>query len=138
MNTIEKGTDLAGRILLATIFVHAGLSKIGAYAGTQAYMADAGVPGALLPAVIALEVLGGIALVIGYRARLSALLLAVFTVLSALLFHLAPDQMQQLMFLKNLAIAGGLLVLAARGAGAWSLDARNAALAAPGALGRNA
>lgn len=137
MNTIEKTTDLAGRVLLATLFLIAGLPKIGAYAGTQAYMASAGVPGGLLPVVIALEVLGAIALVVGYRTRLAAYLLAGFTLLSALLFHRAPDQMQQVMFLKNLAIAGGLLVLAARGAGAWSMDARNSVLAAPGALGRS-
>jgi putative oxidoreductase len=137
MNTMEKTADIAGRVLLAAMFLLAGLPKIGAYTGTQAYMASAGVPGALLPAVIAIEVLGAVALIVGYRTRLAAFLLAGFTVLAALLFHRAPDQMQQVMFLKNLAIAGGLLILVARGAGPWSLDARNTALAAPGALGRS-
>ncbi len=95
-------------------------------------MEGAGVPGALLPVVIALEVLGAIALIVGYRTRIVALLMAAFTLLAAFLFHRAPDQMQQILFLKNLAIAGGLLILAARGAGLWSLDARAAALTAPG------
>lgn len=137
MNSMEKTADIAGRVLLAAMFLLAGLPKIGGYAGTQAYMVSAGVPGALLPAVIAIEVLGAVALIVGYRTRLAAFLLAGFTVLAALLFHRAPDQMQQVMFLKNLAIAGGLLILVARGAGPWSLDARNTSLAAPGALGRS-
>jgi putative oxidoreductase len=132
MTTLEKSADLVGRILIAVIFVKSGVEKLGTYAGTQAYMEAAGVPGALLPAVIALEVLGGLALVLGFKTRLDALALAGFTVLAGLLFHTAPDQIQQLMLLKNLAIAGGLLVLAARGAGAWSLDSRNSRLSAPG------
>ena len=132
MTTYEKSADLVGRILIAAMFIDAGIPKVAAYAGTQAYMAAAGVPGALLPVVIALEVLGGIALVVGFRTRIVAIALAAFTALAALLFHRAPEQMQHIMFMKNLAITGGLLVLAARGAGSWSLDARNAALSAPG------
>jgi putative oxidoreductase len=132
MTTLERSADLVGRILIAVIFVKSGVEKIGTYAGTQAYMDAAGVPGALLPAVIALEVLGGLALVVGYRTRIVAVALAAFTALAGFLFHGSPDQMQQLMFLKNLAIAGGLLILAARGAGSWSLDARSSRLAAPG------
>ncbi len=117
--------DLAGRILLAVLFLVAGVGKLGDYAGTQAYMASQGVPGALLPAVIALE-LGGAALVVaGLWTRIAALALAAFTVLAALLFHANfADPMQQIMFLKNLSIAGGFLLLAANGAGAWSVDAR--------------
>jgi putative oxidoreductase len=137
MTTTQKSADLVGRILIAAMFIAAGVPKIGTYAATQAYMASAGVPGALLPAVIALEVLGGIALVLGYRTRIVAIVVAAFTVLAALLFHSAPDQIQQIMFMKNIAIAGGLLILAARGAGSWSLDARNAGLAAPGDMLRN-
>ena len=132
MTNLEKTADLVGRVLIAVIFVKSGFEKIGGYAGTQAYMDAAGVPGALLPAVIALEVLGGLALVVGFRTRILAVALAAFTALAALLFHRAPDQMQQRMFFKNQAIVGGLLVLASRSAGTWSLDARNARLAAPG------
>ena len=137
MTTIEKSADLAGRILIGAMFLIAGIGKIGAYAATQGYMGSAGVPGGLLPAVIALEVLGAIALIVGFRTRLVALALAIFTLIAALLFHRAPDQMQQILFLKNFAIAGGLLILAAHGAGAWSLDARNRALSAPGELRRH-
>jgi putative oxidoreductase len=131
MSTTEKTADLIGRILLAAIFLQSGIAKIGGYAGTYAYMESSGVPGALLPAVIVVEVLGALALIAGYRTRLVALALAIFSVIAALLFHRAPDQMQQIMFMKNLAIAGGMLILTARGAGTWSLDARAAALRAP-------
>ena len=78
MTTFEKATELAGRVLIASMFLIAGLGKIGGYAGTQGYMQSQGVPGALLPLVIALEVLGAIAIVIGYRTRLVAAALAVF------------------------------------------------------------
>jgi putative oxidoreductase len=132
MTVTEKSADLIGRILLAAMFVDAGWSKIGTYAGTQAYMASFGVPGALLPAAIALEVLGGLLLIAGYRTRIVAVALAAFTVVVAFIFHGAPDQMQHILFMKNLAITGGLLIVASRGAGSWSLDARNAMLARPG------
>jgi len=121
----KAATDFAGRALMAVIFLISGVGKVTAYAGTQAYMAAAGVPGAVLPFVIALEVLGALALIAGYRTRLVSVALAVFTVAAALLFHnQLADQMQQVMFLKNLAIAGGFLFLAVHGAGAWSVDAR--------------
>jgi putative oxidoreductase len=126
--TTQNLADLAGRILLATMFLLAGLQKIGGYAGTQAYMESAGVPGALLPLVIALEIGGALAIIAGWRTRLTALLLAGFTLVAAFLFHRVPgDAMQAILFLKNLAIAGGFLLLVARGAGGWSLDARRAA-----------
>jgi putative oxidoreductase len=111
------------RLLLASLFLAAGLSKIGQYAGTQAYMASVGLPGDLLPAVIALELGGALALIVGFQVRWVAFALALFSIVSALLFHFNfADQMQSLMFLKNLSIAGGLLVLAAAGAGPWSLE----------------
>lgn len=111
------------RLLLAGLFLVAGLSKIGQYAGTQAYMASVGLPGALLPLVILLEVGGALALIVGFQARGVALALALFSIVSALLFHFnLADQIQSLMFLKNLSIAGGLLALSATGAGPWSLD----------------
>ena len=100
-------------------------------------MQSAGVPGALLPLVIALEVLGAIAIIVGYRTRIVALLLAGFTIAAGVIFHSGAEQMQQIMLLKNFAVAGGLLVLFARGAGAWSLDARTASRTAPGELLRS-
>lgn len=116
----------AGRFLLAFIFLMAGISKIGQYAGTQAYMASVGLPGGLLPLVIALEIGGALALIAGFKTRWAALALAGFSVASAVLFHLDfGDQMQSIMFMKNLSIAGGLLVLAVAGPGVWSLDNRN-------------
>lgn len=123
---LQNGATLAGRILLASIFLAAGLGKLGAgYAGTQAYMASQGVPGALLPLVIALEIGGAALLIAGWWTRLSALALAGFTLVAAALFHANfAEPMQQILFLKNVAIAGGFLVLVACGAGAWSLDAQ--------------
>lgn len=128
-HTIANSSDLVGRVLISGLFLVSGLGKIAGYAGTQAYMASVGVPGALLPLVIALEVLGAIAIIVGYRTRLVAAGLAVFSIVSGVLFHGGGDQMQQVMLLKNVAIAGGFLFLAARGAGDWSLDARRVAKA---------
>ena len=134
MTTLDKTADLAGRVLIASLFLITGIGKITGYAGTQAYMASQGVPGALLPLVIALEVGGGLAIVLGWRTRLVAALLAGFSVAAALIFHAGGDMTQQLMLMKNFAIAGGFLFLVARGAGEWSLDARAAARSAPGEL----
>lgn len=121
---MERYTNLAGRILLAHIFLLAGLNKIGGgYAGTQAYMESVGVPGMLLPLVIALEIGGALALIVGWQTRLAAWALALFSIVAAILFHANfSDQIQMIMFMKNFAIAGGLLVLAANGAGAFSLE----------------
>lgn len=125
--TLANVAELGGRVLLAALFLVSGLGKIGAYATTAGYMQAAGVPGALLPLVIATEVLGAIALVVGWQTRVAAFLLAGFTLLSALLFHNNfADQVQAIMFLKNVSIAGGLLLLVATGPGALSLDARSA------------
>jgi putative oxidoreductase len=125
MNALQSFAAPAGRILISLIFVMSGFSKIGSFAGTQAYMESAGVPGILLPVVIALELLGGLAVIFGWQARLAAFLLAGFSLLSAILFH-APsgDQMQMIMFLKNLGLAGGFLMIVANGAGPWSIDNR--------------
>lgn len=114
---------IVARALTAWIFIGAGLSKLGAgYAGTQGYMASVGLPGELLPLVILLEIGGGIALVLGFQARLAALALAIFSIVSAFMFHGAADQMQQIMFMKNLAMAGGLLAFTVFGAGRISMD----------------
>ncbi len=125
------GAPLA-RLFLSAIFIIAGLQKIGGYAGTQGYMEMMGVPGALLPAVIAVEVLGGIALLVGFQARIAAVLLAGFTLLAGVLFHLVPSfgmegmaaQGETIHFMKNLAITGGLGLVAVFGAGALSVDNR--------------
>lgn len=116
---------LIGRVLLAAIFIYAGYGKLGALEGTQAYMSSQGVPGGLLPLVILLELGGGIAIVLGLFTRITAIALAIFCVVSALLFHgHLIDQAQAILFMKNLAMAGGFLILAAHGPGDISLDNR--------------
>ena len=125
MNKMKDVALLVGRVLLALMFVTAGWGKIGGYAGPQGYMEAMGVPGAVLPLVILLELGGGLAIVLGLFTRSIAVLLAGFTLAAAFLFHYQPaEQMQMLMFMKNVSIAGGFLALAAAGAGAFSLDAR--------------
>jgi putative oxidoreductase len=126
-STVSNLSELAGRVLLAVLFLIAGVGKISGFAATQGYMASQGVPGALLPLVIATELGGGLLIVIGLWTRWAALALAGFTVLAAILFHgNSADQMQQIMFLKDISIAGAFLLLVANGAGAWSVDARRA------------
>lgn len=122
---MEKFMYLAGRVLVAHIFLLAGLQKIGNYAGTQGYMESMGVPGMLLPLVILVEVGGAAALIVGWQTRWAAAGLALFCLLSAVLFHANfSDGVQMIMFMKNLSIAGGLLFIAAHGAGAYALDVR--------------
>ncbi|MBK0413001.1 DoxX family protein [Chromobacterium haemolyticum] len=123
---MDKWITLLARVLLAQVFFLAGIGKLGAgYAATQGYMAAMGVPGFLLPLVIALEIGGGLALALGVKARWVALLLAGFSVASALLFHWEPGNSQQMIQLtKNLAMAGGLLMVFAHGAGKLSWDGR--------------
>ena len=120
---MDKYQTLVGRVLLAHIFLLAGISKISGYAGTQGWMESVGVPGMLLPLVIVLEIGGALALIIGWQTKWAAWALAAFSVVSAIIFHSNfADQMQSILFMKNLAMAGGLLVLAAHGAGPVSLD----------------
>ncbi|MEF2147533.1 DoxX family protein [Luteimonas sp. SHGZ20W] len=115
--------NLAGRILLSLIFILSGWSKISGYEATQGYMTSMGVPGQLLPLVIILELLGGLAIAFGLFTRWTALALAGFSVVSAVIFHSnLGDQAQFINFFKNLAMAGGFLILAANGPGALSLD----------------
>jgi putative oxidoreductase len=124
---LRTSTELVGRVLLTVLFLLSGLGKLGAYAATAGYMASVGVPGALLPLVIAVEILGSVAILLGWQTRVAALLLAGFTLATGVLFHNNfADQVQMIMFLKNLSIAGAFLMLAANGAGALSLDARHA------------
>lgn len=121
---MKDATLLAGRILLALIFIMSGWGKIGGYAGSQQYMESMGVSGALLPLVIVAELGGGLAVAFGLLTRIAAVGLAVFTLLAALFFHTDfANQAQFISFMKNLAITGGFLVLAVHGPGALSIDA---------------
>ncbi|MBZ9852520.1 DoxX family protein [Mesorhizobium sp. CA13] len=120
-------TILLGRILLAVIFLLSGFGKLSALSGTAAYFGGLGLP---LPTVTALvvgliELLGGLAILVGFQTRIAAWVLAIFTVATALVAHTGwADQMQMINFMKNLAITGGFLVLASSGAGAYSIDAK--------------
>ena len=118
--------DLAapiGRILLSAIFVLAGINKIGSYDSTMQYMDGFGVPGSLLPLVIVAEIGLGLAVAFGLFSRLSALGLAGFSIVSAMIFHgNIGDQMQFILFSKNFAMAGGFLMIWANGPGAYALD----------------
>ena len=131
-NSAQDIAALLGRILMAWIFVPAGFGKIAGFAGAVGYATSAGLP---LPQVgvaigLAIELLGGLALLLGWRTRWAALALAVFSVVAAIFFHNywavpeAQQMMQKINFTKNLAIAGGLLAFVAFGAGRLSLDAR--------------
>jgi len=122
---VNATLSLLGRIGLSLLFIISGWGKIAAYAATQGYMESKGLPGALLPLVILLELGGGLAIAAGLFTRWTALALAGFSVVSALIFHFQlSDQMQAIMFWKNFGLAGGFLLLAANGPGAYSLDAR--------------
>jgi putative oxidoreductase len=121
---MNDSLTLLGRIGLSLLFVISGWGKIAAYAGTQQYMQAAGIPGALLPLVIALELGGGLAVLFGLFTRCVAIALAIFSVVSAAIFHAHfDDPAQTVNFWKNVSMAGGFLVLAAHGAGAFSVDA---------------
>jgi putative oxidoreductase len=125
---LTAAIQMTGRVLMSAIFLMAGIGKLGAYAATQGYMDSMGVPGTLLPLVILLELGGGLAVLLGWQTRISAFLLAGFCIVSALIFHAnLGDQMQSILFMKNLAMAGGFLLMVAGGAGAWSVDARRQA-----------
>ncbi len=109
---MEKVSQFVARVFLGHIFLLAGLSKISAYEGTQGYMDAMGVPGVLLPLVILLEVAGGLAIIAGWKTRWTAIALAAFSVVSAAIFHNNfGDQTQMILFMKNIAIAGGFLIL---------------------------
>lgn len=110
-----------GRVLISLIFVMSGLNKVFNYGAAAGWMEAMGVPGTLLPLVILLEVIGGLAIIVGWHARWFALALAGFCALSALIFHANfADQNEMNNFMKNIAIAGGFLFIFASGAGAYS------------------
>ncbi len=131
---MNNALNLLGRLMLVALFLPAGLSKLSAFEGTVGYIDSVGLP---LPAVAAalavvIEVVGSLALLLGFQTRIAAAVLAVFTLVASVFFHAfwaaAPEQafVQQLLFFKNIAVTGGLLILATSGAGAWSLDAKRA------------
>ena len=135
MSSLQNPIALIGRLLLAYLFIPAGIGKLTGFAGTVSYIGSVGLP---LPSVaaalaIVVEIGGGLALLAGFGTRLAAIALALFTLAASFFFHnywgVPADQqmVQQLLFNKNIAVAGGLLVLAAWGAGAWSVDARRTA-----------
>jgi len=116
---------VAARVMLALIFLLSGFNKIVALGAMQGYMASVGVPGVLIYPTIVLELGAGLAVAVGYQTRAAALLLAGFSLLTAFIFHnQLGDQMQFIMFMKNVAMAGGLLLLVRFGAGEGSLDRR--------------
>ena len=127
--------NLFGRLLFAALFLPAGLSKLGGFEGIVGYIASAGLPlpqvGAALAIVV--EIVGSVALIVGFQTRIAAAVLALFTLVATVIFHAfwgaAPEQayVQQLMFFKNIAVVGGLLLLVSTGAGALSLDGKKAA-----------
>lgn len=118
--SINNSLMLAGRALMAYLFIIAGWNKISGYAGTAAYMESQGIPGSLVYLVILLEFGGGLALLIGYQTRIVAFFLALFCIVSGLIFHGAPEEATSLM--KNLAMAGGFIYILVQGAGKFSMD----------------
>ncbi|MDZ4292010.1 MAG: DoxX family protein [Burkholderiales bacterium RIFCSPHIGHO2_02_FULL_66_10] len=135
MHTLQNPLALLSRLLLAVLFLPAGIGKITGFAGTAGYIASVGLPMPTVAAAVAIavEVLGGLALIVGFGTRWAALALALFTLGASFFFHnywampAEQQMMQQLMFMKNIGVTGGLLALAAFGAGAFSLDARRSA-----------
>ncbi len=131
---LSSALSFIGRVLFVLLFLPAGIGKITGFAGTVGYINSVGLPAPELATVVALlvEILGSLCLLAGYQTRIASIVLAVFTLVATFFFHnywAAPaDQafVAQLLFFKNIAVVGGLLILAAQGAGAWSLDAKSA------------
>lgn len=128
---LQDFLSLVGRILLATLFLPSGISKLTSFANTVSYIKAAGMPMPEVAAVIALtvEILGGFALIPGIGTRFAAIVLAVFTLVASFYFHnywavpAGQQLVMQLLFFKNIAVVGGLLTVATWGPGKWSLDA---------------
>ena len=135
MNTYQSILNLVGRLLIVALFLPAGLGKISGFEGTLGYFASLGIPAPVfaLVATIVIEVLGSIALIVGFQTRIVAVIMAIFTLIAAATGHAfwaAPADaafIAQLLFFKNIAVMGGLLVLASAGAGSFSIDGRKAA-----------
>lgn len=124
MNALYNAAVLVARIIVCAWFLPEGIGKIVGYAGTASYMAASGVPGGLLPLVIATEILCAVFILVGWKTRLFAFLLAGYTLLTVLFFHLHPaNATEKIVQMAELVDAAGLLVLFAHGGGTWSLDA---------------
>ena len=122
---IEPLTSPLGRLLISFMFLMSGLNKAGNYSNTSGWMESMGVSSSILPLVILLEIIGAFAIIIGWHTKITAFLLAGFSIISALIFHSDfSNQVEMIMFMKNIAIAGGFLILVANGAGNYSLDNR--------------
>lgn len=125
MNALSPLAMLGGRVLISFMFIMSGFQKLGGIEGTQGYMEMMGVPGILIYPTILVEILGGLAVLVGFQARIGALLLAGFCVISGVIFHFDPaDQMQMISMFKNFAIAGGFLFIVAMGPGKLSIEGR--------------
>ena len=130
MRAVENVTNLVGRVLIAGLFLPAGISKLMGFEGTVGYFSSLGLamPTVLTVGVIAIEILGGVTLLLGYKTRITAVILALFTLGASVVGHaywaVPADQVfvAKLLFYKNIAIIGGLLVLASAGAGGLSID----------------
>ena len=139
MTKAQQFAALGARILLVVIFIFSGISKIGGWEGTSQFMAAQGMP--LVPfflvGAIALNLVGGLSVLVGYRARWGAFLLVVFLVPTTFIFHDfwalegAAASMQRIQFLKNLSLLGGLLMVVAFGPGAYSFDGRSGTQPSP-------
>jgi len=115
--------DFLGRVLISALFLISAYNKILSIDGTMSWMEGFGIPGFLLYPTIALEIILPLFIIIGYKARISAGLLAIFCIATAFLFHYDfVDQMQTIAFLKNLGLAGGFLFIVANGTKDWSVD----------------
>jgi len=123
--TIENLSTPLGRLLISLMFLMSGLNKAGNYSNTSGWMESMGVSSSFLPLVILLEIVGALAIILGWQTKISAFLLAGFCLVSALIFHSdLSNQVDMIMFMKNIAIAGGFLFLVAGGAGNYALDNR--------------
>ncbi len=126
MNNLQPWTSLLGRIFLSAVFIKSGIGKIFGGAGTQQYMESSGVPGWLLIPTIIVLLVGGLSVLVGYQARYGALALVGFLIQATLIFHnIFIDPTQEIAFMKNLGLMGGLLMIASFGPGRISFDEKS-------------